>query len=193
LGEGCLLIAVSPPPPNVSGLSRSWDRPSRDTCSPIAPSPRRCPVLCPSERLDVLFSRRLVVRFFRHLEWSPDGNWLAVPGGISPDLVAAAAAASGKKHTDLNVVHVFHRLDLTEPVMRLHTGTEPALSVRFCPVVFRGRPSPPCQWVDPTTPEAPAPEYRMVLAVATSRGWVRRPWEAGSVVCGRWVGQAEKE
>ncbi|CAG4949644.1 unnamed protein product [Colias eurytheme] len=91
--------------------------------------------------------------YYRRLHFSPDGMFIAVPGGkIEPE--------QGKVDTKpINAVYIYSRYSLKVPLCILPC-TEPALVVRWSPLQYKLR---------DTGPSPPFPEPRLVLAVATKR------------------------
>ncbi|KPJ05522.1 Chromatin assembly factor 1 subunit B [Papilio xuthus] len=92
--------------------------------------------------------------YYRRLEFSPDGLFVAVPAGrIEPE--------QGKMDfKPINAVYIYTRYSLKVPACVLPCG-EPALAVRWSPVRYKPRASGP-------QPAFPTPG-RFVLAVATKR------------------------
>lgn len=111
----------------------------------------------PGEEKKLFLNDAKLKGFFRRLEWSPDGSFLACPAGIHP----------GTSHY---AVHIFARDRLTWPAAICSGLKKPAAVVRFSPVRYLMR--------NPTNSSSRSKNsknqcfsnfsYRMVFAVATA-------------------------
>jgi len=134
------------------------------------------------ERNVRLFHDDTFMSFYRRMDYSPDGELLAIPSGV--------IEADGPPHTGKipHCTHLFSRLNYTKPILSL-PGKEFSVCVRFSPVKYTLRPvmrkKKPAE-VDPNLPPPPTPNnnskplavwekyetilalpYRMVFAVAS--------------------------
>lgn len=69
-----------------------------------------------------LFLEDSMCYFFRRLSWSPDGSFLACPGGLTTDSKPG--------------VHIFARGEWSTPFATMSGFNRPAVVVRFCPIIF---------------------------------------------------------
>ena len=91
--------------------------------------------------------------------FTPDGSLLLAPAGImKPEKAEGNSPSPGRFCT-----HVFHRSDLSTPVLSLAGLEEPSVVVRCCPRVFK-----PVEHAEGMTPQGFHSSYRMIFAVATT-------------------------
>lgn len=130
------------------------------------------------EKTTRLFHDDTFMSFYRRLDYSPDGELLAIPSGV----IGGEGIPSDAKVP--HCTHLFSRLNYTKPIISL-PGKEFSVCVRFSPVRYTLRPVP-----RKTKPPAAAPEaanssskrqlevwekyetmlalpYRMVFAIAS--------------------------
>eukprot|EP01124_Arcella_intermedia_P000028 TRINITY_DN1001_c0_g1_i1.p1 TRINITY_DN1001_c0_g1~~TRINITY_DN1001_c0_g1_i1.p1 ORF type:complete len:431 (+),score=105.72 TRINITY_DN1001_c0_g1_i1:44-1336(+) len=94
-----------------------------------------------------LFADEAVMTFFRRPCWSPDGNLLYLPCGVSPGL---------SPEVEHYCTYVYTRNDLKKPALLL-PSPKPTIAVRWNPKLFKLRASPS---IFPL-------EYRMIVAIAS--------------------------
>ena len=109
-----------------------------------------------------LFADDNVARcFFRRLSFSPDGSLLIVPTGLMKPSLLQSVEAKSRQSSSAFATHIFHRSDLSAPVVSLAGLDEPSVAVRCCPRLFK--------MVQHSQPVEGFPgDYRMVFAVATT-------------------------
>lgn len=90
--------------------------------------------------------------FFRRLTFSPDGQIIVVPAGVTE--------IDGIEKP-LNTTYIYTRYSLKQPSIVLPSPDQYTIAVRFCPLLFELRP-----YKEKNPPIIPLP-YRMVFAVAT--------------------------
>jgi len=94
-----------------------------------------------------LFADEAVMTFFRRPSWSPDGNFLYLPCGVSPTL---------SPQPEHYCTYVYTRNDLKKPALLL-PSPKPTIAVRWNPKLFKLRDSPNIFSL----------EYRMIVAIAS--------------------------
>ncbi|KAK4305817.1 hypothetical protein Pmani_022311 [Petrolisthes manimaculis] len=113
-----------------------------------------------TEKSTRLFYDDTLKSFCRRLCFSPDGELLLTPSGIMESDTASTT----------NGTYVFSRSNPTKPVLYLPTKDKYTLAVRFCPLLFKLRPSPNQEEGQDNAEEQPKLfqlPYRMIFAVAT--------------------------
>ncbi|KAK3861851.1 hypothetical protein Pcinc_032227 [Petrolisthes cinctipes] len=113
-----------------------------------------------TEKSTRLFYDDTLKSFCRRLCFSPDGELLLTPTGIMESDTASTT----------NGTYVFARSNPTKPVLYLPTKDKYTLAVRFCPLLFKLRPSPNQEEGQDNAEEQPKLfqlPYRMIFAVAT--------------------------
>ena len=109
-----------------------------------------------------LFADDNVARcFFRRLSFSPDGALLIVPTGLMKPSLLQSVETKSRPSSSGFATHIFHRSDLSTPVVSLAGLDEPSVAVRCCPRLFK--------MVQHNQPAEGFPgDYRVVFAVATT-------------------------
>uniref|UniRef100_A0A1B0DBG9 CAF1B/HIR1 beta-propeller domain-containing protein n=1 Tax=Phlebotomus papatasi TaxID=29031 RepID=A0A1B0DBG9_PHLPP len=99
-----------------------------------------------------LFHDDTLQTFFRRLTFSPDGELIVAPAGVSE-------GDESRKAT--NTTYIYTRYSLKQPAVVLPSREHHTVAVKFCPVLFELKPH-----AEDLQPVIPLP-YRMVFAVAT--------------------------
>lgn len=120
-----------------------------------------------SEGNDILKTKNLfaddnVTRcFFRRLCFTPDGSLLIAPSGLLKPSLLQSVEARSRQNSSIFATHIFHRSDMSTPVVSLAGLDEPSVAVRCCPRLYK-------LIQHPQAPTGFPGDYRVVFAVATT-------------------------